>query len=261
MFTFFYVVKTLLLPPTLLLALLIGVYILLLRQGPKLRWPRRLLLSAILFYYLLSITPTADLISAPLETRYMPIISTEKIKGVKAIVVLGGGVEPAGRLWPIDQVERPTAFRLLETVCLYRSMDNPYIIISTGKAKPFLQDYTECEIMAEFLKLTGIPNEMIIQENRSRNTYENGKYTVALLKENGLGDDFILVTSSMHMPRAMGVFKKLGVNPIPAPTDFRSSSGSYTILSFFPDVSNIARFTSAIYEYLGIIWYRINGYI
>lgn len=261
MFTFFYVVKTLLLPPTLLLALLIGVYILLLRHGTKARWPRRLLLFAILFYYLLSITPTADLISAPLETKYMPIMSTEKIKGVKAIVVLGGGVRPEGKLWPIDQIERPTAFRLLETVRLYRSMDNPYIIISTGKARPFLQDYTECKIMAEFLKLTGVPNELIIQENRSRNTYENGKYTVALLKEKGLGDDFILVTSSIHMPRATAVFLKLGVNPIPAPTDFKSSSGNYTILSFFPDAGNIGRCTPAIYEYLGIIWYRIKGYI
>ena len=114
MFTFFYVLKTLLLPSTLLLALLIGVYILLLRQGSRARWPRRLLLFAILCYYLLSITPTADIISAPLETKYKPIISTEKIKGIKAIVVLGGGVQPAGRLWPIDQVRRPTALRLLE---------------------------------------------------------------------------------------------------------------------------------------------------
>jgi len=218
-------------------------------------------LSAILFYYLLGITPTADFISAPLETKYKPIVSPEKIKGIKAIVVLGGGVQPAGRLWPIDQVKRPTAFRLLETVRLYRSMDdNPYIIISTGKANPFLQDYTECGIMAEFVKLTGIPNELIIQENRSRNTYENGKYTVAILKKKGL-DHFILVTSSMHMPRAMAVFLKLGVNPLPAPTDFKSTSGNYTILSFFPNTGNIGRFTSAIYEYLGLIWYRINGYI
>ena len=261
MFTFFYVLKTLLLPSTLLLALLLSVYLLLLRQGPKARWPRRLLLFATLFYYLLSITPTADLISAPLETKYKPIVSPEKIKGIKAIVVLGGGVQPAGRLWPIDQVSGSTAFRLLEAVRLYRLMDSPYIIVSTGKASPFLQDYTECEIMAEFLKLTWIPNELIVQENRSRNTYENGKYTVALLKEKGLGDDFILVTSSMHMPRAMAVFLKLGVNPIPAPTDFKSSPGNYTILSFFPDVGNIGRFTSAIYEYLGLIWYRINGYI
>ena len=114
MFTFFYILKTLLLPSTLLLALLIGVYILLLRHGTKVRWPRRLLLFATLFYYLLSITPTADFISAPLETKYKPIISTEKIKGVKSIVVLGGDVKPAGRLWPIDQVRRPTALRLLE---------------------------------------------------------------------------------------------------------------------------------------------------
>lgn len=260
MFTFFYVLKTFLLPPTLLLALLIGVYILLLRHGAKARWPRRLLLVAILFYYLLSITPTADFISSPLETKYKPIISTEKIKGVKAIVVLGGGVQPAGRLWPFDQVRGSTSFRLLEAVRLYRSMDGPYIIVSTGKANPFLQDYTECEIMAEFLKLMGIPDELIIEEDLSRNTYENGKYVLELLDKNGVGH-FILVTSSMHMPRAMAVFSKLGVNPVPAPTDFKSSSGNYTVISFFPDVSNIDRFTSTIYEYLGIIWYRINGYI
>lgn len=261
MFTFFYILKTLLLPPMLLLALLLSVYLLLLWQGPKVRWPRRLLLFAILFYYLLSITPTADFISAPLESKYEAIMSTEKIKGIKVIVVLGGGVRPAGRLWLFDQVSTCTAFRLLEAVRLYRLMDNPYIIVSTGRADPFLQEYTESEIMAEFLNLTGIPNKLIIQENLSHNTYENGKYTVALLMEKGLGDNFILVTSSMHMPRAMAVFLKLGVNPIPGPADFRSSSGDYTALSFFPDTTNTACFTSAIYEYLGLVWYRINGYI
>jgi len=140
-------------------------------------------------------------------------------------------------------------------------MDSPYVIFSTGKANPFLEDYTECKIMTEFFKLTGIPNELIVQENRSRNTYENGKYTVALLKRKGLGDSFILVTSSMLMPRATAVFSKLGVNPIPAPTDFKSSSGNYTVPSFFPNAGNIGRFISAIYEYLGIIWYGINDYI
>jgi len=117
--TIFYVLKTLLLPPTLPLALLIDIYILLLRHGTKARWPRRFLLFAILFYYLLSIKPTADFISAPLETKYKPIMSTEEIKGIKAIVVLGGGVEPAGRLWPFDRVSGSTAFRLLEAVRLY----------------------------------------------------------------------------------------------------------------------------------------------
>jgi uncharacterized SAM-binding protein YcdF (DUF218 family) len=261
MSTFFYLLKNLLLPPTLLFLLFVSIYVLLLKYGGTVRRPRRLLLSAILFYYSLGITPTADLICAPLETKYTPLISTQNIEGIKAIVVLGGGAQPAGRLWPFDQVSRPTAFRLLEAVRLFRSMDSPYIIVSTGKASPFLQNYTESQIMAEFLSTTGIPKELIIEESSSSNTYENAKYTVALLREKELGNGFLLVTSSIHMPRAMAVFLKLGANPIPAPADFRSSSGNYTALSFFPNVGNMDLSVSAIYEYLGLVWYWIKGYI
>jgi len=67
-----------------------------------------------------------------------------------------------------------------------------------------------------------------------------------------------LVTSAGHMRRAVGVFSKKGVVPIPAPTDYmlprKARHASWTTNAVHLQASDIA-----VHEYLGIAWYRLTG--
>jgi uncharacterized SAM-binding protein YcdF (DUF218 family) len=57
------------------------------------------------------------------------------------------------------------------------------------------------------------------------------------------------------MPRAMLLFESLGLNPIPAPTDFYKTDFD----SFFiaPEIESFNKSKIAIHEYIGILWSKI----
>src|SRR3546814_17890120 len=59
-------------------------------------------------------------------------------------------------------------------------------------------------MMVNSLKEDGIPDSAMVLENRSFTTHENALYTTRKLKERHI-DQLLLVTSALHMPRAMAV--------------------------------------------------------
>ena len=61
------------------------------------------------------------------------------------------------------------------------------------------------------------------------------------------------------MPRAMALFKKEGLDPIPAPTDYlaRGEGKWYSL----PHPSTMANTRSAFHEYIGYLWSKIRGQI
>jgi uncharacterized SAM-binding protein YcdF (DUF218 family) len=67
------------------------------------------------------------------------------------------------------------------------------------------------------------------------------------------------------MPRAMALFAKQGMNPIPAPADFyikNSLPESSRIGEFLlPASSGGTRSESLFHEWLGIIWEKLRGTI
>ncbi len=73
-------------------------------------------------------------------------------------------------------------------------------------------------------------------------------------------DRFILVTSALHMPRAMAMFNKHEMNPVPAPIRFIvKGQRKLTPNSFFPTVEGLAKSGLVIHEYLGFAWAKIKG--
>jgi uncharacterized SAM-binding protein YcdF (DUF218 family) len=70
----------------------------------------------------------------------------------------------------------------------------------------------------------------------------------------------LLVTSALHMPRALATFRALGVDTIPAPTDFEAVPQPFHPLRWLPDAETLAASTQAIKEYLGLWVYRWRGW-
>jgi uncharacterized SAM-binding protein YcdF (DUF218 family) len=121
--------------------------------------------------------------------------------------------------------------------------------------------------MAELLRSLGVPSEKIIVETNARNTHEHATILYPLLKEQRFRH-VLLVTSAMHMPRSMGVFKRLcpGIEFIPAPTDFRAperipAPWYRTLKGFIPTPQNLLNFSEVMHEYLGIAYYKLRGWL
>ena len=102
----------------------------------------------------------------------------------------------------------------------------------------------------------------MLVEDKSRNTRENALNVKDLLKERHLGSSIILVTSALHMPRAIRIFTRVGLKVTPAPADYRvaPTQGS-AWFRLIPSAEALAGSTSAIKEYMGIATYKLLGWL
>ena len=124
--------------------------------------------------------------------------------------------------------------------------------------------------MAVLLGLLGVPEDAIWLEPDSRNTYENALNSRIMLDARGIRR-VVLVTSAAHMPRSVALFERQGLEVIPAPADFRVTQAGWQMLTsgspeaqmvgLLPSAENLAITTSALKEYLGILVYRLRGWL
>jgi uncharacterized SAM-binding protein YcdF (DUF218 family) len=106
-----------------------------------------------------------------------------------------------------------------------------------------------------------VPGESILAESASRNTHENAEFTREVLVEHGLWR-VLLVTSALHMPRALATFTSAGIEAVPAPTDFTVTYRDHrTLMDFLPDAGALSHTTDALKEYIGYAYYRWKGWI
>ena len=72
------------------------------------------------------------------------------------------------------------------------------------------------------LREIGLDPDRVTYENRSRNTWENAVFTRALASTRKPGERWLLVTSAAHMPRSMGIFRRVGFPVTAFPVDYRT---------------------------------------
>ncbi len=202
-----------------------------------------------------------------LEWQFLP---PAEIPPADVIVILGGGTDSAD--YPRPMVELSAAGdRVLYGALLYKQGKAPHVLLSGGNIE-FLGEAssTPAEQMAEILELIGVPQSALILETQSLNTYENALYGAKILKEKGY-ERVILVTSAMHMPRSVALFRKQGIEVIPAPTDFKVTelqwrnltrpSFETQLINLLPSSTNLEWVTAALKEYIGILIYQLRGWI
>ena len=220
---------------------------------------RRCLLAGIAVILAASNPMAAGLLLGSLESRYPPA-PVEEYPRADAIVVLGGATLPP--LPPRIEVEVNGSFdRLLHGLRLLRAGRAPRLILSGG-AVSFLtgSSLPEAARMARLAAELGVEPGQLLLESRSRNTRENAVHTARLLEERGL-KRVLLVTSARHMPRAAAVFRKAGVDLVPAPTDFRVVDKPFSPWRLLPDLEALESSTRAVKEYAGLVVYRLRGWL
>jgi uncharacterized SAM-binding protein YcdF (DUF218 family) len=111
--------------------------------------------------------------------------------------------------------------------------------------------------MAEIATNSGVPPGAVAVETKSRNTYQNLAFTREMIASHpGLA---WLVTSAVHMPRAMAVARKLGIRLHPYPCDYRASPLQHWY-AWLPNSGGPSMFAQAFHEIVGRLYYRMKGY-
>jgi uncharacterized SAM-binding protein YcdF (DUF218 family) len=196
-----------------------------------------------------------------LEWQYLPI---GELPQAEAIVVLGGGTRPRIAPRPWYEVNE-AGDRILYGSWLYKQGKAPLLVVTGGRAEWLGEGGNpESEDMAAIASTLGVPNSAIIQESQSFNTRDNAVNTRQILNKSGI-NKILLVTSALHMPRSMAIFRKVGFESIAAPTDFLSvqnenSKGWAFVLDLLPNADALRDTTNAIKEYVGLLVYRLAGW-
>ena len=246
------------------LAITILVAAILLRRSP--RWQRIFLLVSLGILLIASNNWVAVSLTRSLEWQYLP---AETYPPTDVIVVLGGTTGSA--IYPRQIVDIGGAGdRIIYAAHLYHQGVASNLLLTGGYITWMNERDAPANDMAEILKMLDVPEDALWYETESRNTFENALYTRKILEEKGI-ERIILVTSAMHMPRAVRLFEKQGFDVIPAPTDYNVTQTDWDrlwepnlttqLFNFLPTVGNLSDTTAALKEYFGIVIYGLRGWL
>lgn len=254
MFLFKKIVGPLFFPvTTILVTLIFGLFFLLLTR--RQRTGKILIFIGTIFLGLLSYDGVSERILRPLEYKYPPLLNSQSIQNVKWIVVLGGGHSSDPKLPVTSQLSEASLVRLIEGIRLHRNLPQTKLVLSGGG---FFDPICDAKFLAEVAVAIGVRKDALILEEISKDTEEQARLIQQIVGR----ERFILITSASHMPRSMALFGRLGLKPVPAPTDHLvKERQEITPGDFFPSAGSLRKAEIAFYEYLGLAWAKLRGVI
>lgn len=204
-----------LMTPTALFALLILTGVVLVLKN-KHRLSRSFLIVGTLLLFTWSLTPLTELMIRQYEGQFpafeIDVLNDQQRSEIPYVVVLSGGYAPNEHQPLSSQLGSFTLTRLIEGIRLHKALPNSRLVVSGASDLKF----TEAEAMQKLALSLGVAADKIIIETQSRNTHQHPRYIAPIVGKN----PFIVVTSALHMPRAMGQFRGQGLYPMAAPTHF-----------------------------------------
>ncbi len=217
------------------------------------RWGQRFLASALAILLLFAVLPLGFWLGEPLEQRFPKL--TTRGHHIDHIVVLAG----AERLAASARSGRPevggAAERVTEAAHLARIHPSADVWIVGGVRYP-RSARADIDWTALAWRRLGIAPGRIHTVDGTLNTCANAEGIAA----RRLSGSILLITSALHMPRAVGCFKASGVDVMPYPVDYQnefiSDGGRMPSTNL---IANLQRTDSALHEWLGLALYRLQG--
>jgi len=191
------------------------------------------------------VTPPPALAPAAIEALQQPTRRTRA-----AIVVLGGGMDLDAPEYGQPTLTRPATMRLRYGVWLAKRTGLP-LGVSGGVGWAQRSLLTEAEVAARMAREEW-QQPVHWQEKRSRDTRENARWTVELLRQDGVRE-IVLVTHAYHMPRAMRAFEQAAAGALtitPAPTGFISPADR-PIMNWLPTTTGSTAVYDLMHEWVG----------
>ncbi len=168
-------------------------------------------------------------------------------------MVLGGGTSSDPDIPPVSRLSESSLAHLIEGMRLHRQLPTSKIILSGGRV---FGTGSDAEAMRDLAIQLGVAPENLIDEASSSDTESQAQNVGKIVG----GDAFLLVTSASHMPRAMALFTKAGMNPVPAPTHYLSHANQgVSPTDFYPSLRGLRKSETVIYEGLSSLWAKLRG--
>ncbi|MCM2326656.1 MAG: YdcF family protein [Lysobacter sp.] len=221
-------------------------------SAPAWRRLRYALAAAALWSWVFSSPGLANLALAALEGPPAAARTAGRPAGEPVIVVLASGRLFARDGTPAPRLDANGWERFRAGVGLWR--ETAGVLVFTGGPGP---DESLAGLMRATALQSGVPPGAIRVVANSRSTYED----IALVREvvETRGRPVWLVTSAVHMPRALAVSRKLGLDAKPFPCDFRQID-SPTWRAWLPDDGGPELWSSVLHEVAGLQYYRLRGW-
>jgi uncharacterized SAM-binding protein YcdF (DUF218 family) len=228
---------------------------------PRLRGVGRAWLTFVAIAYLVLATPAGAVAVARVLGPDPPRIrSAVDARRADAIVVLGAGAVTWGHGdLALHELSRRSIVNALEGARLYRMLGDVPVIVSGGIVNSGSLERSEADLLADALAELGVPRARIAVERTSVNTYEQSVRVAPMLTGH---ERFVLVTTPVHLRRAMALFEARGLHPVPGPSDpgmLRDPDTSDR--SLIPNLSALRESELTLYEALAVRNARARGWL
>ncbi len=236
----------------------LGFSLFLIFLGAFIAWVRRkarlgllLVITGAALLYVLSCPITGFLLLNELEAEAGQYADPEDLhrKGVHHIVVLGGSIV-THRGSAADRYG-DSIFRTVEAIRLWRAIPGSMLVISAGSTP---EQKSDKEAMAELPVQLGVPKEAMVLITEAWDTRDEAKIVAKIVGRM----PFALVTSAIHMPRAMRIFQSAGMKPIACPCHFKTLVRPPMYSWLLADAEYLRRSQSAVHEYVGRTWHVLT---
>ena len=182
-----------------------------------------------------------------------PPVAQAALKSGTAIIVLGAGRIQGSPEYRADIVNAEGLVRLRYGARLARETGLP--LLAAG-GKPYGGILSEADTMAH-AAAEDFRTPVRWVEGDSNTTAENAARSFAILSPEKR-TRIVLVTSALHMRRAEAAFRKAGFDVIAAPTSY-ASRGETHLVDWVPGSGGLSATRAALWELIGIAWYRFRG--
>ena len=222
------------------------------------RWPALLIFAWMSVFLVFSAPTIVNPLLTTLEDQYPDTIACEM---GSHLVMLGGGVDSrAHSANEFEHMSRSTMARASATARIANTEPALRLLVAGGA----LKSITEADMIATYWISQGIDNTRIIREARSSSTRENALFVAELLADETLQGPVRLVTSALHMPRALNAFRTVldsrGIEVCPVSVD-REALSDIPLWASMPQTTALVKFDKWLHEVVALAIYRLQGWI
>lgn len=148
--------------------------------------------------------------------------------------------------------------RFIQAIRLQKAGMVKRLLFTGGNANLIPNAFSESDWISQEIKKYGIPDSVVIIENRARNTLENAQLSFELIKRHRLKAPYLVVTSACHMRRSLQTFKNAGVEVVPYSCNYIAGREKTTFYSFIPSAEALYKWNIYIKEVIGYIAYSLQ---
>jgi uncharacterized SAM-binding protein YcdF (DUF218 family) len=215
----------------------------------------RLLISfTVIIITMISVLPFSYWILRPLEDVFsVPEKLPDRVDG---IIVLAGAEDIPVTIARGQPSFHGSGERLTTFVSLANDYPDAVLLFAGGSGSLTNQEKKPSIVARKVFSQLGLDPKRVQFESDSKNTAENALKSYELIQPTP-EQNWILVTSAFHMPRSVGLFRKVGWDVIPYPVDFNTTK-SFS-LNF--DLREIGKFSQGLREWVGLSVYWATGQI